>query len=83
MRRFVGIGGSYKPRGRDTLGIAASWGSPPEKELRNQFTSEIFYRVQVTQNLTFTPNLQLTFKPSYTLETRWVVVPGLRMRFVF
>jgi porin len=83
MRRFIGIGGSYQPNGRDTLGIATSWGSPPEKELRNQVTSEIFYRLQVTQNLTLTPNLQLTFKPSYTLETRWVAAPGIRMRFVF
>ena len=83
MRRFIGIGGAYKPFGRDTLGLATSWGSPPDKELRNQIPSEVYYRIQVTQNLTLTPNLQLTFKPSYTLDTRWVVVPGVRMRFVF
>ena len=67
----------------DTLGVATSWGSQPEKELRNQITSEVYYRIQDTQNLTLTPNLKLTFKPSYTLDTRWVVVPGFRMRFVF
>jgi porin len=83
MRRFIGVGMSYKPKGRDTLGIATSWGSPPDKSLRDQITSEIFYRVQVTQNLTFTPSLQVTFKPSFTLETKWLYVPGLRMRFVF
>jgi porin len=83
MRRFIGGGMSYKPKGRDTLGIATSWGSPPDKSLRNQITSEIFYRVQVTQNLTFTPSLQVTFKPSFTLETKWLYVPGLRMRLVF
>jgi porin len=83
MRRFVGGGMSYKPFGRDTLGIATSWGSPPDKSLRNQVTSEIFYRIQVTQSMTITPNYQLTFKPSLTLETKWLHVPGLRIRFVF
>jgi porin len=83
MRRFIGIGGAYQPNGRDTLGIATSWGSPPDKKLRDQITSELFYRLQVTQNLTLTPNLQVTFKPSYTLEKRLVAVFGFRMRFVF
>ena len=83
MRRFVGIGMSYKIFGRDTYGIATSWGSPPEKSLRDQITSEIFYRLQVTQNITITPNFQLTYKPSLTLETKWVRIPGLRMRMVF
>ena len=83
MRRFIGIGMTYKPKGRDTLGIATSWGSPPDKSLRDQITSEIFYRVQVTQNLTLTPDLQVTYQPSLTLGTKWLFVPGLRMRFVF
>jgi porin len=83
MRRFIGAGISFKILGRDRLGLATSWGSPPDKSLRSQVTSEAFYRIQVTQNLTFTPNFQLTYKPSLTLETKWVFIPGLRMRFVF
>ena len=83
MRRFIGGGMSYKPFGRDTLGIATSWGSPPDKSLRDQITSEIFYRIQMTQNLTFTLDFQLTYEPSHTLETSWLYIPGLRMRFVF
>jgi porin len=83
MRRFIGVGFTRKFFGRDTLGLATSWGSPPDKSLRNQVTSEVFYRVQVTQNLTFTPSIQLTYKPSLTLEKDWVFIPGLRMRFVF
>jgi len=74
---------TYKPKGRDTLGIATSWGSPPDKSLRDQITSEIYYRVQVMQNLTFTPDLQVTYQPSLTLGTKWLIVPGLRMRLVF
>ena len=83
MRRFVGGGMAWKPRGRDVLGVATSWGSPPEKELRDQVTSEVFYRVQLTQNITFTPSLAVIYRPSYTLEKTWVLIPGLRMRFGF
>jgi len=83
MRRFIGAGLSFKPWGRDTIGIASSWGSPPDKSLRNQITSEVFYRVQLMQNLTITPSLQATYKPSFTLEKTWVMIPGLRMRLVF
>jgi porin len=83
MRRFIGVGVTFKLFGRDRLGLATSWGSPPDKSLRNQITSEAFYRIQVTQHLTFTPSFQLTYKPSLTLEKDWVFIPGLRMRFVF
>ena len=83
MRRFIGAGFTHKFFGRDTFGLATSWGSPPDKSLRSQITSEAFYLVQVTQNLTFTPSVQLTYKPSLTLEKDWVFIPGLRMRFVF
>ena len=83
MRRFIGAGGTVKVKGRDMLGMAVGWGSPPDKSLRNQVTGEIYYRIQVTQNLTISPNWQLTYHPSFTLEKRWISVPGLRMRLVF
>ena len=83
MRRFIGAGLSARVLGRDTLGVATSWGSPPDKSLRDQVTSEVFYRLQVTQNLTISPSLQVTYKPSYTLEKDWVYIPGLRLRMVF
>jgi porin len=83
MRRFIGAGYSARILGRDTLGIATSWGSPPDKSLRSQVTSEVFYRLQITQNLTLTPSLQLTYKPSYTEEEDWIYIPGLRIRMVF
>jgi porin len=63
--------------------MATSWGSPPDKAVRSQVTSEFFYRLQVTQNLTVSPDVQLTYHPSFTTEKRWVFVPGLRMRMVF
>ena len=83
MRRFVGAGYSCKPFGRDTLGIASSWGSPPEKALRDQITSEVFYRIQLTRNLSISPDLQAIYQPSYAPGKNWVFLTGLRMRMVF
>jgi len=83
MRRFVGGGATFVLAGRDNLGVATSWGSPPDKTLRDQYTSEIFYRFQLTQRLTVTPNLQWTVKPSYDTEQDHLAVVSLRIRVVF
>ncbi|MFC1821953.1 carbohydrate porin [Thermodesulfobacteriota bacterium] len=83
LRRFIGVGVSVKLFERDDLGLATGWGSPPDKSLRDQITSEIFYRIQVTQNLALSPDIQLTYHPSFNTEKDWVTVLGLRMRLVF
>ena len=83
MRRFVGVGYSCKLFDRDRLGIATSWGSPPDRSLRDQITSELFYRIQVTRNLAISPDLQLIYQPSFTDERDWVFLPGIRARMVF
>jgi porin len=83
MRRFVGAGYSTKVFERDRLGIATSWGSPPDKSRRDQVTSELFYRLQVTENLTISPDVQLIYHPSFTNETDWLVMPGIRVRIEF
>jgi len=83
LRQFIGVGIRLKVFGRDSLGVATSWGAPPDKSLRSQVTSEGFYRVQMTQNLTVSPSVQVTYKPSLTLEKDWIVVAGLRLRLVF
>ena len=83
LRRFVGIGASGKIQGRDALGCGVSWGSPPDKSLRSQYTSECFYRLQVTQNLTITPDIQVIYKPSFNTAKDWVAIAGLRVRVSF
>jgi porin len=80
MRRYIGIGVALEVSQRDTLGIATSWGSPPDKALRDQVTSEAFYRIQVTRNISFTPNLQLYHQPSYDPDKDLISVVGLRFR---
>ena len=82
MRRFI-EGGTFRISDRGSLGLATSWGSPPELALRDQVTTELVYRLQVTQNLSLTPNLQVCFQPSYNPAEDWISVVGLRMRSVF
>jgi porin len=83
MRRFIGVGTAFKLFGRDTLGFGTSWGSPPDKTLRDQVTSEVFYRVQLTPNVSLTPNLQVYYQPSNNPEKDWISVVGLRFRLTF
>jgi len=83
LRQSVSVGIRLKVFGRDSLGLGVNWGAPPDKSLRSQFTSEAFYRIQMTQNLTVTPSVQVTYKPSLTLEKDWIVVAGFRLRLVF
>ena len=82
MRRFVGVGVSMKRFGRDVIGLATSWGSPPDKTARSQIISEIFYRLQVTQNPTVSPDIQIIYKPSFNPEKDRVTIFGLRFRLV-
>jgi len=83
MRNFIGVAASWPMRGSDTLLLGTGWGSPPDKTLRSQVTSEVIYRLHVTQNLTMSPNLQITFNPSFTDVESVVYVIGLRARFRF
>jgi porin len=83
MRRFIGAGANWRLFDRDVLGFATSWGSPPDRELRDQVTTEAFYRLQVTRNIVLTPNLQVYYQPAYNPDKDWVSVVGLRFRVVF
>jgi carbohydrate-selective porin OprB len=68
-------------RGSDFFGVATSLSGPPESALRNQVTSELIYRLQLTENLQVSPNIQFTINPSQTLETDALWVVGvLRLR---
>ena len=83
MRRFIGAGVNLRMFDRDILGLATSWGSTPDKTLRDQVTSEAFYRLQVTRNIALTPNLQVYYQPAYNPDKDWISVVGLRFRIVF
>jgi len=83
MRRFVGIATSLPARGSDRILLGGSWGSPPDKGLRDQATVEFMYRAQVTQHVVLSPDLQVTFNPSFNEQEDVVYIYGLRFRFTF
>jgi porin len=80
--RFLLAGGAgVFVRKSDLVGLATSWSGPPDSSLRNQVTTEAFYRLQLTQNFQVTPVVQFTINPSQTTETDALWVTSvLRMR---
>ena len=83
MRRFVGIAMSVPARGSDRFLFGAGWGSPPDKSLRSQTVLELLYRTHLTQNLVVSPDIQVTFNPSFNSQEDIVYMYGLRLRFTF
>ena len=67
----------------DIVGIAVAWGQPKDRSLRNQYVPEVFYRVQLTDYIQVTPDLQLITKPSRNRDNDMIGVLGLRMRIIF
>ena len=78
----VGITGLMGNRD-DIVGLALAWGQPEDRLLRNQYVAEMFYRMQITNNLQLTPDVQLIREPSRNRDNDTIGVFGLRLRFVF
>jgi porin len=76
----AGLGKQF--RERDLAGVGVSWGSPSGDGLRDQWTSELFYRIQ-WRNIAITPSIQLIGNPTSNPDEDAMVVGGLRARIVF
>ena len=83
MRRFVGLAVSKKIRFSDRLLLGIGWGSPPDKSLGSQTVLEALYRLQLTNHVVVSPDLQITFDPSFDTTKSVVYVFGLRFRMTF
>ena len=68
-------------RGSDLVGLGLNWGKPSDSSLRNQYTTELFYRIQIAQNLAITPSIQLLINPELNPEKGTLWVGGIRARF--
>jgi len=74
--------------GGDLFALGLNWGRPNSDtygvgDLDDQFTSEIFYRCQVTRNLQLTPSVQLLGNPALNPDTDMIAVFGIRSRLAF
>ncbi len=84
MQKNVSTGvGYYMGDTNDLLGFGINWADPSDDSLRDEITSELFYRVQLAQSLAITPSLQYFKDPAlYTTESSMIQF-GLRARFTF
>jgi porin len=85
VQNIVATGISLQhPFGRknDQTGIAVSWTNPSDGALRDEWSSEIYYRMQLTQFMEISASAQVIFNPSAgAVDT--VGVFGGRLRLLF
>lgn len=79
----VGIGWRPTTQFSDLFGIAVGGLRPSNRNLRNQYSAEVFYRFHITPNFAITPDLQAQIHPSLdpSVNTLWVF--SLRARLTF
>jgi len=92
LEKSVSAGIGYHPKligevPGDLLGFAVNWGQPNDavfgSSLDDQYTAELFYRIQVTKEIAITPDVQMLFNPAQNPDENMIVVFGLRSRMVF
>lgn len=77
----VTVGMIYSLASRsDLFGVAVNWGNPSDQELREQTTTEVFYRFQLAQNLAITPSLQFISDPALNPNENSLTIFSLRVR---
>jgi len=85
MQRSVSAGFGYKRSGSPhQLGVAANWGQVNESSfghgLKDQYTYEAFYLIQLTEQLAITPSVQLLKDAPNNPEHDSFAIWGIRAR---
>jgi porin len=81
MQKTITVGlGHYFSIRTDVIGLAVNWGDPSDEALREQYTTELFYRFQYTQNLAITPSVQWLVDPALNPNEDNIWIFGLRVR---
>ena len=78
-----GIGYHRSERG-ELFGAGLNWSRPSESSfgpgLDEQYTAEVFYRIQFSDNVAITPDLQMIVNPALAPDEDLIWVLGLRAR---
>ena len=84
LEHSISAGFGYQPvPKRGVIGLGANWGKPNETsfgDLDDQFTTELFWRYQLTKELAITPGLQFINNPALNPDTNNLWAFGLRAR---
>lgn len=83
MQTTFSTGLGVRRTNNDVAGIGISFGKPADGSLRDQFSSEAFYRFQLTQFLAITPDVQLIFDPALNPDANVLALFGVRFRAAF
>jgi len=79
--------GYYTRKSSDLIGLGLNWCRPSSDTfgpgLDDQYTAEVFYRIQVLKTLTLTPDVQLLFDPAQNPDENLIAVFGIRARINF
>jgi porin len=67
----------------DWVGVAFMWAQPVDSTLRDQLGVEAYWRLQITERVQFTPDLQIILNPTFRPNADLEVVGGLRLLFSF
>ena len=83
MQTTFSTGLGLRRENNDVAGLGLSFGKPADGTLQDQFTSEAFYRFQLTQYLAVTPDLQLIVDPALDPSQDVLALFGVRLRAAF
>ena len=79
-KKDIQIGHGLRFRHYDILGTSLSWNEPNIDGTKDQYTGEIFYRINITAHFEITPSVQLIVNPTFNPNTNSLVYFGLRGR---
>lgn len=85
IRHLLAVGFSFlTPFGRpnDQAGIGVSFTHPSSNDLRDEYSVEAYYRLQLTEGIELSPDAQVIFDPSAGSQDV-VGVFGLRLRLLY
>jgi porin len=80
----AGVGYQPVPM-RGVIGLGFNWGKPNQTSFagaNDQYTTELFWRYQLTRELAITPSVQLLIDPALNPIEDQIWVFGLRARLV-
>ncbi|MFD1315149.1 carbohydrate porin [Namhaeicola litoreus] len=80
----VSTGIGYNITGSNVFGLGLNWNQPNKNifgpGLKDQYLSEIFYKLQVTHHFEFTPNIQFILNPALNTNDNFTTIFGARAR---
>lgn len=79
----AGFGWRHPNAPSDLFGFAGGWTSPAADFLDSQYTTEVFYRYHLTENLALTPVLQVVLNPTLYPTRDSMTVLSVRARVTF